>query len=74
MPDKRRALLLVAGVLILYVAVVAVLLRFLPDRPTGSDYFVAGSVATFVSLLAVFLILASSWLRGPNTFFRRRKR
>jgi hypothetical protein len=70
----KRALVLVGGVLILYAAIVAMLLRILPDMPTGTDYFVAGSVATFVSLLAAFLILVLFWFRGPNPFFRLRKR
>jgi hypothetical protein len=41
----KRALVLVGGVLILYAAIVAMLLRILPDMPTGTDYFVAGGVS-----------------------------
>ncbi|MCC6862951.1 MAG: hypothetical protein IT158_30530 [Bryobacterales bacterium] len=66
MPRKRRALLLIAGVLTLYAAVAAVLLRLMPGSPTPTDYFVTGSVATFVSLLAVFLILLLSWFGKPD--------
>ena len=71
---KRNALLLIAGVLVLYAATVLVLLAVVPEPHTASDLLVIGTVATFVTLMAVFLILVLIWFRSPETFFKRRKR
>ncbi len=58
----------------LYAATVFVLLAIVPEPHTSSDLLVIGSVATFVTLMGVFLILVLIWFRSPETFFRRRKR
>jgi len=73
-PGKRKALLLVVGVLVLYGAVAGLLLRALPGPHTAADLMVIGSVATFVVLLALFLLLILTWFRRPDTFFKRRRR
>jgi hypothetical protein len=38
------------------------------------DYVVIGSVATLVSLLALFFGLVGTSLKGRDTFFKRRKK
>jgi hypothetical protein len=51
------------------------LLQLLPAGPHNvRDYFIIGCLSTLVSLLALFLILIKTWIKGPNLFFKRRKR
>jgi hypothetical protein len=35
---------------------------------------VAGSVATFVTLGVLFVVVITAYLRDPDTFYKRRKR
>ena len=71
---KRNALVLGAGALALYGAAVGILLGILPGPHTPADLLVIGTVATFVTLVAVFLTLVLIWFRTPDLFFKRRKR
>ena len=52
----------------------AVLIRLLPGPHTEKDYFIIGCMATLVSLVAVFLLVMTTWIKSPNPFFKRRKR
>ena len=72
MPLRRyRWLLIVAILLLLFVATVALTLHLLP-RPWGrGDYLVAGSVATLVTLLALFIILLVAGLLSGRISFRK---
>jgi hypothetical protein len=69
-----RTLVLVLGVIFVFGGVAAILLRFMPGPLKDSDYLVVGSVATLVALLALFLGLVGTSLRGRNPFFKRRKK
>jgi hypothetical protein len=71
---KRNTLLLTVGAVSIYAAAVVILLAVLPGPHTASDLLVIGSVATFVTLLALFLTLVLVWFRSPDTFFKRRRR
>lgn len=72
-PRKRNTVLVAAGALALYCAAVGILLAILPGPHTPADLLVVGSVATFVTLVAVFLMLVLIWFRTPDLFFKRRK-
>ena len=69
-----RTLLLVLGVLCIFVVVAAIMIRVMPSPLKDSDYLVIGTVATLVSLLALFFGLISTTYRSRDTFFKRRKK
>jgi NADH:ubiquinone oxidoreductase subunit 6 (subunit J) len=70
----RRGLTLGLGAVCVFVVVAAIMLRLMPGPPRESDYLVIGSVATLVSLLALFLALVSTTLKSSDIFFKRRKK
>jgi hypothetical protein len=69
-----RILLLLLGIMLTFAAVVIILLRLVPGPYSELDYLVIGAVATFVSLLLLFLILVKTWVKDRDTFFKRRNR
>jgi len=70
----QRALLLGGSAVFVFVAVAAILLKFMPAPLKPSDYMVIGSVATLVALLVMFLLVASTTMKSRNVFFKRRKK
>jgi Na+/melibiose symporter-like transporter len=60
--------------LALFGITIIVLMNALPGPHTERDYFIIGCLATLVSLFALFLILIKTWVKGPDQFFKRRKR
>ncbi len=67
----KKTLLVVTGALLVFGAVAAVILRFMPQPTEDADYLVAGSVATLVALLVLFLGLVP---RSGDVFFKKRKK
>ena len=53
---------------------IAVLLRLLPGPHTEKDYFIIGCMATLVTLVAVFLLVITTWLKSPIPFLKRRSK
>ena len=53
---------------------IIVLMRVLPGPHTERDYFIIGCMSTLISLFALFLILIKTWIKGPDLFFKKRKR
>jgi Na+/melibiose symporter-like transporter len=72
--NASRALMLLGVAVALFGISIIVLTRLLPGPHTERDYFIIGCLATLVSLVALFLILISTWMKTPNPFFKRRKR
>ena len=70
----RNVLLLALGVVLVFGAVAAIMIRLMPGPLGDSDYLVIGSVATLVSLLALFLILISTKFKATDVFFKKRKK
>ena len=69
-----RALML-AGVGVALFGITAVLLvLLLPGPHIPKDYFIIGCMATLISLVAVFLIVITTWIKSPNPFFKKRKK
>ena len=64
--------MLAAGILVVFAAVVAVLLKLMPGARTNTDYLVIGGIATFVSMVVLFVTLITSWMKRPDVFFRKR--
>jgi hypothetical protein len=67
----KRGLLLGLVVAVAFGAVALVLLQFMPKPLKDSDYLVVGSVATLVSLLVLFFMIAAS---KPGMFLKRRRK
>ena len=43
-----------------------------PLRP--ADFLVSGAVATFVTLGVLFVIVITSYIRDPDTFYKKRQK
>ncbi len=69
-----RTVALALGVLFVFAAVSAIMLRFMPEPLKDSDYLVIGSVATLIALLVLFFGLVGTRLKGRDPFFKRRKK
>ena len=69
-----RTLVLILGMIRVFAAVSAIMLRFMPAPLKDSDYLVIGSVATLVALLVLFFGLVGTSFKGRDTFFKRRKK
>ena len=66
---------MLAGVGIALFGITAIVLKnTLPGPLSERDYFIIGCLSTLVSLFALFLILIKTWIKGPNLFFKKRKR
>ena len=72
MSRTARTLVLLFGVAFLFAAVVVILLHAIPGPHRHVDYLVIGAIATFTSMLALFVILITTWIKSPDVFFKRR--
>lgn len=70
---RSRWLLVSLGLLALFTSVVLLIIALLPRPLSRADYFVAGSVATLLVLLAVFVLLLAAWLRAGGRWPGRRR-
>jgi|GEM_PF-1788459 heme/copper-type cytochrome/quinol oxidase subunit 2 len=72
---RYRWLLIAVVLLLVFGAAAALTLHFLPRPWRRGDYLVAGSVATLVTLLVLFIFLAvAGLLSGRVSLGRRRPR
>jgi len=69
-----RTLALVCGVFFVFVAVVLIMLKLMPEPFKDSDYLVIGSVATLVAVRVLFFGLVGTRMKGGGTFFKRRRK
>ncbi|MGH9721877.1 MAG: hypothetical protein ACRD8O_16855 [Bryobacteraceae bacterium] len=70
----QRFALLSGLTVVLFVLAVVVLVRLVPGPHTEGDYLIIGCLATLVSLLALFVIIITTWMKIPDAFFKRRKK
>lgn len=54
---KSRWLTLGGGIVVLFIATIAVLLKVIPEPHRNLDYLVIGAVATFLSMLLLWVAL-----------------
>ncbi len=67
--------LMLAGVgLSLFGVAAFVLIQVVPGPHSQGDYLIIGCVSTLVSLFAVFLILITTYQKGSEAFFKRRRK
>ena len=69
-----KILVLAAGVIVIFAAVAAILLQVIPGPHESTDYLVIGTLATFVSLLVLFVVLIKTWVKVPDLFGRKREK
>ena len=67
-------LLMIAGLLALFAVAAALMLIFLPQPLTNSDYLVAGSVATLITLGVVFWTVVRKGPKSEGVFLTKRKK
>jgi hypothetical protein len=67
----KKTILVVVAALLAFGAVAALILRFMPQPIEESDLLVAGSVATLIGLLVLFLGLVP---RSGDIFIKKRKK
>ena len=67
-----RIMMLVASAVIVFGVTVAIGLKILPGPHTETDYLVVGSVATFLSLIVLFAVLLTTWLKTGEVFYKKR--
>jgi hypothetical protein len=70
----KRGLMLGAAALCVFVVIAVIMLKVMPSPLKESDYMVIGSVATLVSLGAVFLVLVSTTMKSSDIFFKKRRK
>ncbi len=62
--EKRtsRVLVLAGGIVALFVATIAILLNVIPGPHRSLDYLVIGAVATFLSMILLWVVMIQGWL------------
>jgi hypothetical protein len=69
-----RTLPLALATVLVFAAVAVIMLKVMPAPLKDSDYLIIGSVATLVSLLALFVVVVTTSGKASSVFFKRRKR
>lgn len=70
----RGNLALGLGAVLVFAVVAFVMLQFMPEPLDNMSYLVIGSVATLVSMLALFVTLILTRMKSSDTFFKRRRK
>jgi uncharacterized membrane protein len=68
-----RTFTLVLSMVVVFAAVVAIMLKLMPQPLKDTDYLIVGTVATLVSLVALFVLLVVTG-KASNVFFKRRQK
>jgi uncharacterized membrane protein len=74
MSTSARVALLVVAIALIFATIALVLLQVLPGPHRSQDYFVVGAVATMVSMVILFIVLITGWVKNPDVFFKRKKK
>ena len=67
-----RYILLAFAIAIVFVTVAAILVNVIPGPHRSTDYLVIGTVATFVSLAVLFVVLIKTTIKAPDLFYKKR--
>ena len=67
-----RILMIVVGIAIVFLVVAAIMLKVLPAPHSPTDYLVIGASATMVSMVALFVVLITGYVKNPNVFYKKR--
>jgi len=69
-----RKLGIAVALAVIFAVVAGIMLKLMPSPLKDSDYLVIGTVATLVSMLALFLLLVKTSGKQSNIFVKRRKK
>ena len=67
-----RILMIVVGITIVFLVVAAIMLKVLPAPHSQTDYLVIGAAATMVSMVVLFVVLITGFVKNPNVFYKKR--
>ena len=70
----RSNLALAVGAVLVFVIVAFLMVQLMPQPLDNMSYLVIGSVATLVSMLALFVTLILTRMKSSDTFFKRRRK
>jgi hypothetical protein len=73
-PAGPRVLTLSFGIFCVFASAVLILLRAMPGPYKPLDYVVIGAIATFASMLTLFVVLITTWAKPGGVIFRKRMR
>ena len=73
-PHLNRILTVAGGIALVYGAVVLIGLKVLPDPHSSTDYLVIGGIATFISMVILFVVLITGFTRSPDVFYKVKKK
>ncbi|MCI0437426.1 MAG: hypothetical protein L0271_27905 [Gemmatimonadetes bacterium] len=68
-------MLILGGVAaILFVVSVIILVRLVPGPHSETDYLIIGCLATLISLVALFVVVVTTWVKPTHPFYKERKK
>ena len=67
-----RILMVTIGIAIVFFAVAAIMLKVLPAPHSSTDYLVIGASATMVSMVVLFVVLITGFVKNPDVFYKKR--
>jgi Co/Zn/Cd efflux system component len=73
----QKTRILALAIMAIFITVTAILLKLMPRPLKDSDYLVIGSIATLISLAAVFVLVISTNAKSgriTDVFFKRRRK
>ncbi|MGH9660350.1 MAG: hypothetical protein ACRD96_17505 [Bryobacteraceae bacterium] len=74
MSTTARVLFLASVAAILFVVSALILTRVVPGPHSPTDYLIIGCLATLISLVVLFVLVITTWIKPANPFFKERKR
>ena len=70
----KRTIVLALAIAFLFAAVAGIMSQVMPGPLKPSDYFIIGTVATLVSMAALFLLIVLTTKGGSGVFVKRRRK
>jgi len=64
--------MIVVGITIVFLVVAAIMMKVLPQPHSQTDYLVIGACATMVSMMVLFVVLITGFVKNPNVFYKKR--
>ncbi|MFN0101599.1 MAG: hypothetical protein ACKV2U_05845 [Bryobacteraceae bacterium] len=63
---NSRWFTLAGGIAVLFVATIAILLKVIPEPHRNLDYLVIGAVATFLSMILLWVVMMQGWTKSGD--------
>ena len=69
---NSRFAMAAGGIGIVFLTTLAIAFALMPGDHSRTDYLVIGAIATFVSMLVLFVVLIHGWVKGGQVFSKAR--